>query len=89
MNANGDVPKTLPTVKVTDVVGGKRGQISPVPGNTKKVAEKVLKELSSKTISKTDMFTWSIPRLEKAYQRAYDKGDTGQMAQIQAVLNSR
>lgn len=25
MNANGDVPKTLPTVKVTDIVGGKRG----------------------------------------------------------------
>jgi hypothetical protein len=38
---------------------------------------------------KVDMATWSITRLENAYQRAYDKGDTGQMAQIQAVLNSR
>ena len=37
----------------------------------------------------TGMTTWSVTRLQKAWQRAHDREDEKLMAQIQAVLNSR
>ena len=75
MNANGDVPKTLSTVKVTDVVGGRRGQVSPVSGNTKKVAEKALKEISPPKIAKP---------VNKPVAKQVDKGK--QLAAIKLLV---
>jgi len=51
MNANGEVPKALPSVKVTDVVGGSRGQDAPVMvSSARKVAGETQKELMAKGV---------------------------------------
>jgi hypothetical protein len=75
---------------MNSLLGSSKGSVAiqkPVKVQAQKGSQTI--KPVEKTATKVDMATWSIPRLEKAYQKAYDDGDTPKMAQIQAILNNK